>query len=100
MIQPMNPVVLMVINSTVETISDTRKAVKEPMMKPPMVMIMAFGSYSRKLKRGIRHTATEAYAMAQSMATMVIFLVLLLMMMFLLKMKKLAPERLRLSFRC
>jgi len=64
------------------------------MMKPPIVMIMAFGSYSKKSKNGMRHTTTETYAMAQSIATMVIFLVLLLMIVFLLKMKKLALERL------
>lgn len=84
----------MVTNSTVETISETRKAVNGPMMKPPIVMIMAFGSYSKKSKNGMRHTTTETYAMAQSIATMVIFLVLLLMIVFLLKMKKLALERL------
>lgn len=52
---------------------------ERPVDKPPIAMTTSLGSYSRKSTRGMRTSATSAYAMAQSMPTVVICLVLWIM---------------------
>ena len=50
------PVPLMVNICTTETITVTVREVRGPQIRPPITMIMSFGSYFKKSTIGIRRT--------------------------------------------
>ena len=75
-IRPIIPVSLSVTISINETTVEIRNALSGPKIKPPIVIIISFGSYFRNKVTGILPTAIRVQARAESIAKVVSLLVL------------------------